>query len=176
MNRLLTTLLLSTSLMAQTPPMPTQSSPTDDPHQWLEDVGGERSLAWVRERNAQSEKLLAETPFFREARARILSILDSDARIPFVGKQGAHYYNFWQDAKNPRGLWRRTTLDEYRQQNPKWEVVLDLDALGAQEGENWVWHGASFLHPDYRRCLLSLSRGGADASGVPRRHSLAMRG
>jgi prolyl oligopeptidase len=170
MNRLLlATLLLSTLPMAPSPkaqsPMPEKSSPAaDDPYQWLEDVGGERSLAWVRERNAESEEVLGDTDFFREASSRILSILDSDARIPFVGKQGAHYYNFWQDAQNPRGLWRRTTLEQYRQDKPAWEVVLDLDALGRQENENWVWHGASFLRPDYRRCLLSLSRGGADAN------------
>jgi prolyl oligopeptidase len=150
--------------MAQSPEMSKQAASTDDPCQWLEDVGGERSLAWVRERNAQSQKALAETPFFQEAQARILSMLDSDARIPFVGKLGAHYYNFWQDAKNPRGLWRRTTLEQYEKAEPAWDVVLDLDALGKQEHENWVWHGATFLHTDYQRCLVSLSRGGADAS------------
>jgi prolyl oligopeptidase len=42
--------------------------------------------------------------------------------------------------------------------------VLDLDALGASEKENWVFHGAACLKPEQRRCLLSLSRGGADAS------------
>jgi prolyl oligopeptidase len=41
--------------------------------------------------------------------------------------------------------------------------VLDLDALGKDEGENWVWKGSAWLQPDYPRCLLSLSRGGADA-------------
>ena len=53
-----------------------------------------------------------------------------------ISKIGPYYYNFWQDAKNPRGLWRRTTLDEYRKAEPAWETVLDLDALGAAgEGE-----------------------------------------
>jgi prolyl oligopeptidase len=150
---------------AQTPmPAPTPQSPaSDDPFLWLEDVGGDKALQWVRERNADSQKVLAGDARFAPLQQRILSILDSDARIPYVGKHGDHYYNLWQDAKNPRGLWRRTTLAEYRKEQPAWDVVLDLDALGKQENENWVWKGASWLLPDRQRVLLSLSRGGADA-------------
>jgi prolyl oligopeptidase len=92
-----------------------------------------------------------------------LEILDSNARIPFVAKNGEFYYNFWRDKKNERGLWRRTTLSEYKKAEPNWEVLLDLDALGKTEGENWVWKGASLLRPDYTRALVTLSRGGADA-------------
>ncbi|MBL9077070.1 MAG: S9 family peptidase [Planctomycetes bacterium] len=135
-----------------------------DPFLWLEDVTGDRALGWVRERNAASTKAIADTDAFRAHQARILAALDSDAKIPYVGKHGAHYYNFWQDAKNPRGLWRRTTPAEYGKDVPQWEIVLDLDELGRTEGENWVWHGADFLEPDGTRCLVSLSRGGADAS------------
>ncbi|MBL8750354.1 MAG: S9 family peptidase [Planctomycetes bacterium] len=143
-------------------PAPTNAA---DPNQWLEDVGGARSLAWVKERNADSQKELASSDEFRALNERILSILDSTARIPYVGKQGPlWYYNLWQDAKNPRGIWRRTSQDEYMRESPTWDLVLDLDALGKAEKENWVWHGATFLRPDCRRCLISLSRGGADAS------------
>ena len=91
---------------------------------------------------------------------RLLAILDSDAKIPYVSKRGPYYYNFWRDARNKRGLWRRTTLEEYRKDSPAWEAVLDLDALAAAEGENWVWQGSSFLRPTFDRCLLWLSRGG----------------
>ncbi|MCB9876119.1 MAG: S9 family peptidase [Planctomycetes bacterium] len=141
---------------------PTKPS-SDDPFLWLEDVQGEAALDWVRARNADSQRALTGSDTFRELQARILSILDSTARIPYVQKRGAHYYNLWQDAQNPRGLWRRTSLDEYRKDAPQWETVLDLDALGRQEGENWVWKGSQWLLPDRTRCLLSLSRGGADA-------------
>jgi hypothetical protein len=65
-----------------------------------------------------------------------------------------------------RGIWRRTSLAEYRKKSPNWETVIDLDALGKLEGENWVWHGASCLEPEYRHCLVNLSRGGADAQVV----------
>lgn len=134
-----------------------------DTYQWLEDVTGDKALDWVRERNAKSEAELASTPEFKKLEAEILAILDSDAKIPGVYKQGEWYYNFWQDKANPRGLWRRTTLAEYRKASPKWETVLDIDALNKAENENWVWHGASCLRPAYTRCLVALSRGGADA-------------
>ena len=150
---------------APSTPMP-QDQVTDDPFLWLEDVSGDKALEWVRARNADSEKALTAGPRFDGIRRRLLSILDSTARIPYVQKHGAHYYNLWQDAQNPRGLWRRTSLEEYRKDAPNWDVVLDLDALGKTENENWVWKGSSWLLPDHTRVLLSLSRGGADAAVV----------
>lgn len=135
-----------------------------DPYLWLEDVTGEKALDWVRARNAVAMAELEAMPGFAELRGDLLAILDSDARIPFVAKAGDHYYNFWRDKNNPRGLWRRTSLAEFRRDNPAWEVLLDLDALNKQENENWVWGGAGILPPDYTRCLISLSRGGADAT------------
>jgi prolyl oligopeptidase len=152
-------LMLSTTL--QTP-----GGEADDPHLWLEEVLGDKPLAWVKERNSKSESELARPAEFRSLEHRILEILDSDARIPGIRKIGPHYYNFWRDAKNPRGLWRRTTLDEYKKAKPNWEIVLDLDVLGKEENVNWVWQGAQPLKPDYKLALVSLSRGGADASVV----------
>lgn len=137
-----------------------------DSRQWLEDVAGEKALNWVKERNAASTGELTKGPEFAALKDRLLKILDSKDKIPFISKRGQWYYNFWKDEKNPRGIWRRTTLDEYRKPNPKWEMVLDLDALGKEEKENWVWAGASFLYPTYDRALVSLSRGGADADVV----------
>ena len=138
-----------------------------DPHQWLEGVEDPRALEWVRTQNARAEAELAATPEFRQLEADLLAIYDSDERIPGVYKQGEWYYNFWRDKQNPRGLWRRTTLAEYRKPQPQWETVLDLDALNKAEGladdKQWVWHGASCLRPEYTRCLIALSRGGADA-------------
>jgi prolyl oligopeptidase len=141
----------------------------DDPYLWLEDVTGDQALAWARARNAESEKEFAANPRYEPLRQDLLKILNSRERIPFVARMGAHYYNFWRDAANPRGLWRRTTLEEYRKPQPAWEVVLDLDALGRRENENWVWKGAECLRPQkddapYRRCVIALSRGGADAT------------
>ena len=136
---------------------------SNDPHQWLEEVDGERALAWSRDHNAITQRELEASPDFKPIKERLLSILDSKARIPAVVKRGEFYYNFWRDAKNSRGLWRRTTLAEYRKSEPAWETVLDLDALAAAEKENRVWTSANFLYPTYDRALLSLSRGGGDA-------------
>jgi prolyl oligopeptidase len=140
-----------------------QAPATDDPHAWLEDVSGEKSLDWVKARNAKAEAELATTPQFRQLEAEIRAILDSDQKIPGVEKIGGYYYNFWKDKQHERGLWRRTTLEEYRKPQPKWETVLDLDALNQAEGAKWVWHGADCLRPAYERCLIALSPGGSDA-------------
>ena len=150
------------ALITSTPTM----SQTADPYLWLEDVQGERALSWVRQRNAESETALKATPGFDSRVRQIREVLDSADKIPYASRRGSHFYNLWQDAANPRGLWRRTTLAEYRKPQPAWELVLDIDALGKAESENWVWGGASCLGPAYRRCLVSLSRGGADAKVV----------
>lgn len=136
---------------------------TEDAWLWLEDIHGEKPLAWVHAENELTRKAYADTPEFESLRKRLLEVLDSDAKIPFVSKIGDRYYNFWKDRDHPRGLWRRTTLAEYRKDHPAWETVLDLDALGKAEGKSWVWHGAQCLKPEQRRCLLSLSPGGGDA-------------
>jgi len=138
----------------------------EDPYLWLEDVTGEEALAWVRERNERTIAAWTGSEEFDRLRGEVRAALDSDARIPFVGRRGEFLYNYWQDAEHPRGLWRRTTLESYRTDRPDWDVLLDLDALAAAEDENWVWKGAAVLRPAYRRALVQLSRGGADATVV----------
>ena len=139
-----------------------------DPYQWLEDVDGERALSWVRERNAETLAELTSGSRFDALRTEIREVLDSTDRIPYITRRGDYRYNFWRDREHPRGLWRRTTLAEYRTEQPNWEILLDVDALGRDEGENWVFGGAQCLRPQvhgaqYRRALVWLSRGGADA-------------
>ena len=138
----------------------------DDPYLWLEDIHGAKPLAWVESENALTKKAYVDTPEFERTRTRILEVLDSDAKIAFVEKLGKYYYNFWRDQSHPRGLWRRTTFNEYRNKNPHWETVLDLDALGKSEGKHWFWHHARCLKPEYRRCLVQLSADGGDAHVV----------
>jgi prolyl oligopeptidase len=138
----------------------------EDPYLWLEDVTGEQALDWVRARNAETVDELTGSERFAGLRGELREVLDADDRIPYVRRRGEHLYNFWQDATHPRGLWRRTTLEEYRKDTPGWELLLDLDALAEAEDENWVWQGATVLRPGYRFGLLELSRGGADATVV----------
>ncbi len=151
------------ALKPSSPAASTTPPAVEDPYLWLEDVTGERSLAWVREQNAISTRELEGFAGFEPIRRGLLAILDSKDKIPYVAKHGAYYYNFWRDDKNVRGLWRRTTLEEFKKAAPAWETVLDLDQLAAAEKENWVWKGYDVLYPTYDRCLVFLSRGGADA-------------
>ncbi len=161
------------------PPAMSQDTPTPDPYLWLEDVQGDRALAWVRARNAETEKLLQAQPGFEDRKQQIREVLDSKDQIPYVVRRGDWFYNFWRDAQNPRGLWRRTTLAEYRKPKSStdtaWDTVIDVDALAKAEKENWVWAGANCLAPDYRLCLVSLSRGGADAHVVREFDTVAKR-
>ena len=142
---------------------PSELQTSDDPYLWLEDITSERSLSWVREQNAATVRELGASGDFQTLRQRLLAIFDSKERIPHVDKHGARYYNFWRDATHVRGLWRRTTLEEYKKADPAWETVLDLDKLAEAEDENWVWKGSDVLRPTCDRALIFLSRGGADA-------------
>lgn len=155
------------------PVSPAQQNSTDSLHDslhdenlWLEETYGEEALSWVRERNARTEAKLSG-PAYAALEEQILEVLDAKERIPGVVKRGEHYYNYWTDEANPRGIWRRTSWDSYLSESPEWETVLDVDALGAAEGTQWVWHGPAFLRPQpsepYRRCLIALSPDGGDA-------------
>ena len=141
--------------------------PQEDPYLWLEDVMGDKSIAWVKEQNAKTQSLLEAQPVFAPIRDKVLEVVNSRERIPAVTQRGEFLYNFWQDQNNIRGVWRRTTMAEYKksqlQSETKWETILDLDQLAKDEKENWVWKGSTCLYPQYDRCMLNLSRGGADA-------------
>ena len=134
-----------------------------DPYLWLEEIDGKRAMQWVRARNRASGRTLASRSSFKALRQRLLDVFDSEDRIPLLQKYGERYYNFWRDADNPRGVWRRTTLAQYRRDEPDWDAVLDLDRLARKERENWVLDRFTCRAPDYGRCLVHLSRGGADA-------------
>jgi prolyl oligopeptidase len=136
----------------------------EDPYLWLEEVESEKALAWAGAKSAADTAILEAVPEYAEIYAKLVEIYNSSERIPNPGIRGAWIYNFWQDPDHERGIWRRTFLDEYVKTAPAWETVLDLDALAAAEGENWVWKGADCLEPEYRHCMISLSRGGADAA------------
>ena len=142
-----------------------EPSTDDDPQLWLEDITGDDALEWVRRHNEPTlDELGGER--FETMRAEALAILDTDARIPYVRRRGEYLYNFWRDGDHPRGLWRRTTLEQYRTDDPDWDVLVDVDALAAADDENWVWAGAEVIEPDYTLALLELSRGGSDATVV----------
>nr|WP_235630311.1 prolyl oligopeptidase family serine peptidase [Mycolicibacterium novocastrense] len=137
----------------------------EDPYLWLEDITGDDALNWVRKHNEPTIARFGGERF-EQMRREALEVLDTDARIPYVRRRGDHLFNFWRDADHPRGLWRRTTLDSYRTEQPEWDVLIDVDALADEDDENWVWAGADVLEPDFSLALVELSRGGADATVV----------
>jgi len=152
-----------------TPPQAEASAPAapaEDPFLWLEEVQGERALAWVAAQNAKSKAALEGDPRYRTFLNEALAIFTATDRIAAPGFRAGGIDNFWQDKTHTRGLWRRTTLDGYSTASPKWETVLDLDALGKAEGRPWVWKGANCLDPEERLCLVNLSDGGQDAVEV----------
>ncbi|CAL1690269.1 hypothetical protein MMB232_00391 [Brevundimonas subvibrioides] len=154
---------------AQTPPphLPADLSPAGvraaDDHLALEEVEGTEAMAFVRAENERSLATLTGDSRYETFRAEAFDILSSTARIPGPSFLGEGIGNFWQDATNPKGLWRRTALDSYRTDAPVWETLIDVDALSRAEGRDWVWKGANCLAPDETRCLVSLSEGGKDA-------------
>ncbi|RMF14706.1 MAG: S9 family peptidase [Alphaproteobacteria bacterium] len=134
-----------------------------DPYRWLEKVTGKEALAWVGKQNERALAQLEKDPRYPDAYERILKIYTASDRIPYGRLRAGNVDNFWQDESHTRGIWRRTTLASYASGRPSWNILLDIDALAKAENENWVWKGANCLPPDYRRCIVSLSRGGADA-------------
>jgi prolyl oligopeptidase len=136
-----------------------------DPYLWLEDVHGAKALEWVKGQNAKSTAVLQADPAYQKDYDAILKVLDATDRIPYGELDHQYVFNFWQDATHPKGIWRRTTIADYANAAPAWELLLDLDQLAQDEHENWVWQGADCT-PSLKRCLLTLSRGGGDAAVV----------
>ena len=161
-------LSLAIGMMMTAAPSQAQDSqvpgPDSDPFIWLEEARSDKALHWVRAENARTEAELTSDPRFETLKAEALAILDSDDRIPYVsfGPDGM-MYNFWQDKENPKGILRRTSLASYRSDNPAWETVLDVDALAAAEGREWVY-GGSTCYKDTPLCMVALSDGGKDAN------------
>jgi len=174
---LLASTALGTAAMAQTPSVPAPApaaasggfatSDATDPYLWLEEVEGDRALAWVNEQNTRSLGTLQSDPRYETLHQQALDIVQSRDRIPQPGlNRDGTVDNFWQDASHVRGIWRRTTLDSYATETPRWETILDVDALAQAEGANWVYKGSTCLPPEERLCLISLSDGGKDAVTV----------
>jgi len=152
---------------------PTLQAPDGDPYLWLEEIDGKRPLAWVEAQNAATMARFGDAHFAAD-RDTLAAIFDRPDNIPIITRRGSRVFNFWKDAEHPRGLWRATSLDSYRSEQPEWDVLLDLDALAAKESEDWIWGGATTVPGSHDRAILMLSRGGADAH-VLREFDLASR-
>jgi prolyl oligopeptidase len=143
-------------------PRPTVQAPDEDPYLWLEEIDGERALAWVEAQNAATLARFGDVRCAAD-RDALAAIYDRPDNIPLIARRGSRVFNFWKDAEHPRGLWRATSLESYRHERPQWDVLLDLDALATAEAEDWTWSGAATIPGSHDRAILMLSRGGADA-------------
>ena len=160
-------LALAAALVFAAAPIAAQESDAEDPYIWLEEIQGERALAKVDQWNADTEAVLTAQAEYPLAKAWAKQILDDTRQIAMPDAiMGDQVTNLWRDADNPRGLWRTATLQSYLAGAPEWRTLIDVDQLGEDEGQSWVWHGANCLAPEYTRCLVSLSPGGTDADVV----------
>jgi prolyl oligopeptidase len=150
-------LLTVSSLLAQGP------SEQTDKYGWLEDIHGEKPMAWVRAENARTAAILEKQKPFERLREDALKVLDSPDKLPFPQFRGGMVHNTWRDKDHVRGIVRRTSLESYLTAEPKWETVLDYDALGRQDQKSWVGKGLTCLEPEQEHCMVALSVGGEDA-------------
>lgn len=161
--------LASNPAMAETAPAappPAEAWAPADPYIWLEDVSGDRSMAWVKAENAKTLGVLEKDPRFDGLYQAALKIAEAKDKIAYPSFLGGQLYNFWQDAEHGQGIWRRTSFADYAGPTPHWTTVIDVDALSKAEGKHWVWEGADCLRPGERFCLVGLSDGGEDAVTV----------
>jgi prolyl oligopeptidase len=152
--------ILILSIMAQARNSSTEPA---DPYIWLEEVSSPRAMEWVQSHNARTTRRLEADPRYARNYAEALAIAGAKDRIPQPRFLHDEIYNFWQDREHLRGIWRKTTPDDYASPQPHWTTVLDIDALNKAEGRSWVFKGAEVLEPEQTRCMIQLSDGGEDA-------------
>ncbi len=121
-------------------------------------------MAWVHAENERTGKVLESDPRYKENFDAALKVAEDPNRLPYPELRGDEVYNNWRDAKNPRGLWRKTTLADYLKPSPTWQSVIDYDQLGRDENVGWVGRGTTCLYPYDQHCMVGLSAGGEDAT------------
>ena len=135
----------------------------EDNFLWLEEVNSSKSMGWVNTTNKITDHKLKSNILYKELYSQAISLLNSKSRLPALSQKGKFLYNFWQDDKNPRGIYRRTTLKDIKKSNPKWETVLDMDKYSADHKQNYDFKGMNCLPSNDKVCLVMLSPKGGDA-------------
>jgi len=136
---------------------------SNDQNLWLEEVDGQKALAWVKQTNKATDESLIADPLYQSLYQNALTALNKQDKLPHITLRGDWIYNYWKDTKHPRGLYRRTTLDSFNSGLPQWNTVLDIDEMSKRDNIKWVFKGMDCLQPTYDKCLVSLSPGGGDA-------------
>ena len=136
---------------------PTIAAPDDDPYLWLEEVEGERALDFVDRQSRLTLEAFGGRQFETD-RDTLAAIYDRSDNIPYVTRRGGLVYNLWKDAKNPRGVWRRTTLADFRNAEPGWETLLDIDRLATEEDKDWLLNWTQPLPGNSRVIVAPFAR------------------
>ena len=68
-------------VMSPTPTSGQTPSEPPDKYQWLEDVSGDRSMAWVRAENQRTAKVIESDPRFADLQATALKVVESPDRL-----------------------------------------------------------------------------------------------
>ena len=155
--------VLVSLLLAITTTM-TTSAKEADPYLWLEQIQGDKALDWVRKQNAATQQKLGKHPLYASIYNDALDALTRKDKLPEITQRGDWIYYLSKSTKHPRGVLQRSPLADFKQGSPDWQTVLDVDALSAKEQQNWVLQDMVCYAPKNKRCLISLSPGGTDAS------------
>ncbi|MEK6627983.1 MAG: prolyl oligopeptidase family serine peptidase [Bdellovibrionota bacterium] len=131
---------------------------------YLEIVEGSEALSFAKKNNAYSDARLKSDKRYQPAYDKILKIVSAKDKLPAFYLMNDEIYDFWQDDIHIKGILRKTSIKSLNSGKPKWTIILDIDALAKSENENWVYKGFNCLEPEYTLCMMSLSRGGKDAS------------
>ena len=136
-----------------------------DKYIWLEEVLSQNALDFVKKFNEESVSKLKSHQKFNQIEEAALKFFGTKDKIPYINLDDNLVYNHWTDDSNPQGLLRRTTIKDFLNVKPNWEIILDLDNLSKAENIKWVFKGYD-ISPKKEKMLLYLSPGGSDANVV----------
>ncbi len=153
----------------------------------LENLSDPVATKWVDEETSRALEAIKKMPGFEARYKSNLRVLTQrEFNIQYPSTVGDVIYNNFRDTTRPSGVWRSTSLSEYRKERPSWQTLFSVDAYNREEVSNWVFSsaqvqpvnlpglGAPGIDAKPQRALLHLSRGGSDA-GVFREFDLATR-
>lgn len=149
--------LTAAAILASCKTTPLSETDMLDSLSWLDEVKGERALAWVREQNASTAARLTQSALFQRNYELARAVHLEREPTPLTGPSMIHegwIFDFTVDAAHPRGLWRRMKLQSLMAGATEWQPLIDVTALAAAEGRplSMVLPVRCFRH----RCLVSM--------------------
>ena len=133
---------------------------------FLEDPLHPKALSWVHIQSDKTRQYLQSDPTYAPLKHILNQANFNPDKQPSIGLYNGYIWQYWDDAHNPIGVWRRTSLKSYRSKKPKWENLIDFDQLSKTMGQKILFRGACPCRQDPNKYLISLSFGGKDESIV----------